>query len=437
MSTKRLWIALLTIPVCLISVLVIGAQRSQPVNAGGVIDPTCVSSLPCIEYDNNGTGPGIRGVSLTGNGSNGITRVNSTSTATGREGVFGNDMSTSGSFNSGVRGLSVRGTGVLGNSTSGAGVLGQTSNGAGVSGISSSGSGVSGTSLGGKGAGVFGSGVILGVLGSSSSSSGIGVAGSSTSGKGISGQSSTGPGVSGTSSSGDGVDGSGNTGVLGSGTNIGVLGHSTSGEGVLGTSSSGVAVSGTSTSSSGVLGSTGSSSSAIAGVQGNNTSTSIAVRANGIGGPLFVGNGSSAADVFTVDDTGNVHAHSFTANLAAATGQKVVTYAPQASEPTIEDFGEAQLTNGSAYVQFDSRFAGTMARGLSYLVFITPEGMTHGTLCVTQRTASGFTVQENQGGRSSVAFAYRIVAKPFGNQAPRFPLFVEHRVPKVVPRLHN
>src|ERR1700724_1815225 len=115
-TMKRLRFLLFTIPVCLISVLVIGAQRSHPANAGGVIDPTCTSSLPCIEYDNNGTGPGIRGVSLTGNGSNGITRVNSTSATNGREGGFGNDLSPSRSFNSGVRGLSARGTGVLGNS---------------------------------------------------------------------------------------------------------------------------------------------------------------------------------------------------------------------------------------------------------------------------------------------------------------------------------
>src|ERR1700730_14527908 len=132
MNTKRLRIALFAIPVCLISVLIIGAQRSHPANAGGVIDPTCTSSNPCIEYDNNGTGPGIRGVSLIGNGSNGITRVNSTSATNGREGVFGNDMSTSGSFNSGVRGLSVRGTGVSGASTNGLGVSGSSTNSYGV-----------------------------------------------------------------------------------------------------------------------------------------------------------------------------------------------------------------------------------------------------------------------------------------------------------------
>jgi hypothetical protein len=388
MIMKRLWIALVAIPVCLISVLVIGAQRPYPATAAGVIDPTCISSLPCIEYDNNGTGPAIRGIALNGNGVAGATHINSTSATNARAGVLGKDDSTSGTFNSGVSGQSVRGTGV---------------------------------------------------------------SGVSTSGKGISGSSSSGPGLSGTSTSGDGVDGSGNTGVLGSGSNIGVLGSSSntgvqgnsSGEfatGVQGNSSgkfgTGVQGNGTGTFGVGVSGTGGS-----IGVVGINTSAqSIAVQATGTnsGGLLFQGYiPASDTHVFIVDESGNVRAHTFTTNLAAATGQKFVTYAPQASEPTIEDFGEAQLTNGSAYVRFDGRFAGTMARGLSYLVFITPEGMTQGTICVTQRTSSGFAVRENQGGRSSVPFAYRIVAKPFGNQAPRLPLLVEHRVPRHLPRLQN
>lgn len=91
------------------------------------IDPTCTSSSPCIAYDNHGTGPGIRGVSVNGNGVAGTTKNISTSSATGRSGLFGNDISTSGLFNAGVRGLSVRGAGVSGQSTSGAGVFGTAS----------------------------------------------------------------------------------------------------------------------------------------------------------------------------------------------------------------------------------------------------------------------------------------------------------------------
>lgn len=76
------------------------------------------------------------------------------------------------------------------------------------------------------------------------------------------------------------------------------------------------------------------------------------------------------------------------------------------------------------------------------MVQITPEGMTHGVLCVTQRTAGGFVVQENMGGRSTVPFSYRIVAKPYGSTAPRLPLatvpahFGQH-VAKVRDRAHT
>jgi hypothetical protein len=148
---------------------------------------------------------------------------------------------------------------------------------------------------------------------------------------------------------------------------------------------------------------------------------------------MFVGNSSSGIDTFTVDNAGNVHAHSFTADLAAANGQKLVTYAPQVSQPVIEDFGEAELTSGSGYVHLENHFASTMAQG-SYLVFITPEGDNHG-LYVSQKSANGFAVRESQGGHSTLAFSYRIVAKPFGSQATRFPLLLEHRVPKHVPRV--
>jgi hypothetical protein len=159
---KRVRFLLFAIPVCLISVAIIGAQRSHPANAGGVIDPTCVSSLPCIEYDNNGTGPAIRGIALSGNGVNGQTFFNSTSAANSREGVFGNDMSTSGLFNSGVRGLSPHGTGVIGSGAFGvSGVGSQT-------GVTGSGTyGVVGTAS--QFVGVFGSGPV-GVAGRNTSS---------------------------------------------------------------------------------------------------------------------------------------------------------------------------------------------------------------------------------------------------------------------------
>ena len=106
---KKLLTAASAILACLMFAWATGAGRPYPANAGGVIDPTCTSSIPCIEYDNDGTGPGIRGISVVGNGLSGSTKNHSTSTSNGRAGLIGNDVGT-GNFNSGVHGLSVNGS---------------------------------------------------------------------------------------------------------------------------------------------------------------------------------------------------------------------------------------------------------------------------------------------------------------------------------------
>jgi hypothetical protein len=95
-------------------------------------------------------------------------------------------------------------------------------------------------------------------------------------------------------------------GLLGSATQsgTGVAGTSSAGVGVLGTSTSSVGVRGASSLGIGVSGITSSSTSTAAGVQGQNNASTIAVRANGYGGPLFVGNSSSSIDVFTVANDG-------------------------------------------------------------------------------------------------------------------------------------
>jgi hypothetical protein len=99
-------------------------------------------------------------------------------------------------------------------------------------------------------------------------------------------------------------------------------------------------------------------------------------------------------------------------------GVKVQTYAPEQSMKSIEDFGEAQLVNGQGYVPLDRTFASSIAQDRSYLVFVTPEGDSHG-LYVTAKSLSGFTVRESESGRSTLAFQYRIVAHPYGATAVR------------------
>ena len=101
-------------------------------------------------------------------------------------------------------------------------------------------------------------------------------------------------------------------------------------------------------------------------------------------------------------------------------GPDVSAYAPREAEPSIEDFGHAQLTNGQAHVALERAFAGTVDPGRPYLVFITAEGDNRG-LYVTGKSRDGFIVREAQGGRATIGFAYRIVAKPLGDAGTRLP----------------
>src|ERR1700694_1658129 len=110
-----------------------------------------------------------------------------------------------------------------------------------------------------------------------------------------------------------------------------------------------------------------------------------------------------------------------TVATTASAGRAVTTYAPTVSQPTIEDFGEAQLVNGQASVRLDPKFANVVEQNAAYLVFITPEGDAN-TLYVTQKSRAGFMVRESHGGRSSLMFSYRVVAKPFGSREARLPM---------------
>lgn len=105
---------------------------------------------------------------------------------------------------------------------------------------------------------------------------------------------------------------------------------------------------------------------------------------------------------------------------ATSPGHAVTTYASMASQPTVEDFGEAQLVSGQSDVHLDPKFANVVDQSAGYLVFVTPEG--DANLYVAQKTPVGFSVRETHGGHSSISFSYRIVAKPFGSHEARLPM---------------
>jgi len=112
---------------------------------------------------------------------------------------------------------------------------------------------------------------------------------------------------------------------------------------------------------------------------------------------------------------------------ATSAGRAVASYSAQETAPTIEDFGEAELVNGQAHVPLGADFANVIDGRANYLVFITPEGDNRGVY-VSNKTPTGFAVHESQGGRSTFAFSYRVVAKPLGVARQRLPVVFEQRL---------
>lgn len=213
--------------------------------------------------------------------------------------------------------------------------------------------------------------------------------------------------------------------------NAGVAGLSAHGAGVFGQSTTGSGIEGQSSSGNGVH---AVSSSGFA-LEAENFSTThhTLILGNHGGGPIIEAeNPAFSSAVMTLDSSGNMHLSGtlytkghpggLIVTSPTVAGREVGTYAAQQTLPTVEDLGEAQLINGQAFVRLEPTFASAIDSREGYLVFLTPQGQSHGSLYVTQKSIYGFAVRENQGGRSTLVFDYRIVAKPFASNARRLPV---------------
>ena len=122
--------------------------------------------------------------------------------------------------------------------------------------------------------------------------------------------------------------------------------------------------------------------------------------------------------VFSVNENGDYVASGTKSAVVQAQGEERLVYTIESPEVWFEDFGSGQLVNGKTTVQVDPLFADTVNLQVEYHVFLTPLGDCNG-LYVTNKTATGFEVRELNGGTSSVAFDYRIVAKRVGYEGAR------------------
>jgi len=319
-------------------------------NGYGVYGSSYAAGVTAIYGENESAGTGVQGDSASGNGVVGIGNAN---------GVYGSTLSASNSTSyAGVYGMdSSTGTG---GGTGGTGVYGQTSGNYGVEG--------------------FATGTGTAVAGINHSSAAAGFVASGT---------------------GDGIQGYG----VGSGA-AGVFAASYAGANVM----------------EGDVYNLGTSSLVPAFyVQGSTANNSTHAAANGadvqISGDLYV-HGAVYTDCTTFPETTpstdcGAHTGAVPAATTTTSGEQVTTYTEKQSLPTIEDVGSASLTNGVGVVRIDPAFASTIEPNTSYHVFLTPNADSRG-LYIAQKTPSGFIVRENEGGRSTLAFDYRIVATPLG-----------------------
>jgi hypothetical protein len=142
----------------------------------------------------------------------------------------------------------------------------------------------------------------------------------------------------------------------------------------------------------------------------------------------YYGNEPGSAAGFPVTGTnGQTCIYQPTHNVKkTSSGAMVSAYNASETLPIMEDFGEAQLVDGHAAVSLEKTFATTIDSKRSYLVFITPEGDCN-VLYVATKTPAGFVVREAKGGRSTLAFQYRIVAHPFGDSSARLAVVKPNR----------
>ena len=101
-------------------------------------------------------------------------------------------------------------------------------------------------------------------------------------------------------------------------------------------------------------------------------------------------------------------------------GSRAATYSPTSMTSDIYSRGKAQLVNGEAFVSFESVFGQVISDPNDLTVTVSPTGNSNG-IYVASTSGEGFTVRENNGGNSNVAFSWIAVATIKGNESIEVP----------------
>jgi hypothetical protein len=97
-----------------------------------------------------------------------------------------------------------------------------------------------------------------------------------------------------------------------------------------------------------------------------------------------------------------------------------VLYTSVSTDVTVQTCGYGQLADGKCIIAFNKAFTEVLSREKPVIVTVTPVGDCKG-IHLADIDASGFSVEENETGKSSVKFTYIAIGQRAGYEEPKLP----------------
>jgi hypothetical protein len=115
-----------------------------------------------------------------------------------------------------------------------------------------------------------------------------------------------------------------------------------------------------------------------------------------------------------------------------------VLYTNVSTDVTVQTSGFSVLSKGTCRIEFDEDFKRVVSPDVPVIVTVTPTGNSNGVY-VSEVTKDGFTVMENNGGKSSVTVTFIAIGRRAGYEDPQLPAEVisSDYVSKLSRGLHN
>jgi hypothetical protein len=98
--------------------------------------------------------------------------------------------------------------------------------------------------------------------------------------------------------------------------------------------------------------------------------------------------------------------------------ERTALYSSTSTEVTVMASGQGQLTDGQCVIKFDDNFIRVISRQSPLIITVTPMGPTRG-LYIASSDYTGFSVTENNNGRSSTLISYIVIGKRAGYESPQ------------------